>query len=29
VILTLALRPGGAVVAGAMLYIYFKWWWTR
>jgi hypothetical protein len=29
VILTLALRPGGAVVAGAMLYAYFRWWWKR
>ena len=29
VMLTLAIRPGGAVVAGAMLFVYFRWWWKR
>jgi RNA-directed DNA polymerase len=29
VMLTLALRPGGAVVAGVMLYVYFRWFWKR
>jgi RNA-directed DNA polymerase len=29
VILTLAIRPFGAAIAGAMLYAYFKWWWKR
>lgn len=29
VILVLALRPFGAVIAGAMLYAYFRWWWKR
>jgi hypothetical protein len=29
VILVLAIRPGGAVIAGAMLFAYFRWWWKR
>jgi RNA-directed DNA polymerase len=29
VILALAIRPGGAVIAGAMLYFYFWRWWKR
>ena len=29
VMLAFAIRPGGAAVAGAMLFVYFRWWWKR